>query len=408
MARLVLASRPLPLLPSPDISSPAFKANPYPFYARLRAEAPVHRTRLALWLRAWLVTRYDDVVFVLKEGPFSNDFLAQRMGWLPRRLKPLTRHMLSADPPDHIRLRALVSKAFTPRAVERLGARMQEICDARLDAAQREGRLDVVRDYALPLPLTVIAEMLGIPEHERRRFAGWGKAVAAGGDGSVTHFLMAVPALLQSTAYLRDLIARRRAQPGDDIVTALLQAEEAGDRLSEDEVIGMIALLILAGYETTMGLVSAGTLALLQNPEQRRRFVDEPTLTDPAIEELLRHTSPLEFAAFRLAREAVTIAGVTIPKGDVVLAALGSANHDESRFPDPNTLDIARASNGHVAFGAGAHFCLGAPLARLEAKIALTTLFRRFPELRLGEPANEVPWRRGLFFRGPARLRVVL
>jgi cytochrome P450 len=395
-------------IPCPDVSSPAFKADPYPFYARLRAEAPVYRARLALWLSAWLVTRYDDVVFVLKEGPFSNDFATHRMGWLPHRFKPLTRHMLSADPPNHSRLRTLVSKAFTPRAVERLGARMQQICDERLDVAQREGRLDVVRDYALPLPLTVIAEMLGIPERERRRFALWGKAVAAGGDGSVTHFLLALPALIQSTAYLRDLIARRRAEPGDDIVTALLQAEEAGDKLSEDEVIGMLALLILAGYETTMGLVAAGTLALLQHPEQRRRFTSEPALTDAAIEELLRYTSPLEFSAFRVAREPVAIAGVTIAKGDVVLGVLGSANHDESRFPNPDTLDLARETKGHVAFGAGAHFCLGAPLARLEGRIALTTLFRRFPDLRLAEPAAGLPWRRGLFFRGPARLRVLL
>ena len=398
----------MPRIAFPDISSPAFKADPYPFYARLRAEAPVYRIRLALWLSAWLVTRHDDVVFVLKEGPFSNEFSKQKMAWLPRRFQPLTRHLLNADPPDHIRLRTLVSKAFTPRAVERLRGRMQDICDELLDAAQSEGRLDLVQDYALPLPLTVIAEMLGIPPQDRRRFHAWTKAVVAGGSGSVTRFVLGMPALLQSTHYLRGLIGRRRSEPGEDIVTALLQAEEAGDKLNEDEVVGMIALLILAGYETTMGLVSSGTLALLQHPEQRRRFATEPELTDSAIEELLRYTSPLELAAFRLAREPVTIAGITIPKGDVVLGVLGSANRDESRFPNPNTLDLARDPNRHLAFGAGAHFCLGAPLARLEGRIALTTLFRRFPDLRLAETAKEVPWRRGLFFRGPARLRVLL
>jgi len=398
----------MPRIPSPNLASPQFKADPYPFYARLRAEAPAYRMRPSAWLSVWLVTRYDDVVFVIKDGPFSNEFAAERMRWLPERFRPLTRHLLNADPPDHSRLRTLVSKAFTPRAVERLGARMQTICDDLLDAARREGRVELVRDYALQLPLTVIAEMLGIPAAERQQFEAWTKAVAAGSSGAVTRFVLGLPALLQSARYLRELIARRRADPGDDILTALLQAEEAGDKLSEDEVIGMMALLILAGYETTMGLISAGTLALVQHPEQRRRFTEEPTLIESAIEELLRYTSPIELAAFRLAREPVTIGGVTIPKGDVVLGVLGSANHDPSRFENPDTLDLARDPNRHLAFGAGIHFCLGAPLARLEGRIALGTLFRRFPDLRLGEPAQDVRWRRGFFFRGPARLRLLL
>lgn len=392
----------------PDISSPRFKADPYPFYARLRTEAPVCRARLSVWLSAWLVTRYDDAVFVLKDGPFSNDFAAQRMRWLPRTLAPLTRHLLHADPPDHIRLRTLVSKAFTPRSVERLEARMQAVCDELLESAASRGRLEIVREYALRLPLTVIAEMLGIPPEDRRRFDAWTERVVAGGSGAVLDMVRAVPTLVQSVRYLRELIARRRAEPRDDMVTALLRAEEAGDKLSEDEVIGMIALLLLAGFETTMGLIASGTLALLQHPGQQARFAREPALTDSAIEELLRYTSPLDIGAFRLAREDVSIAGVTIPKGDVVLAVLGSANRDESRFLNPNTLDLAREPNRHLAFGAGAHFCLGAPLARLEARIALTTLFRLFPRLRLAQPAETVAWRRGLFFRGPKQLRLTL
>jgi cytochrome P450 len=395
-------------IPSPDLSSPAFKANPYPFYALLRAEAPVHRVRLALWLRVWLVTRYDDVVFVIKDGTFSNEFMKHRMRWLPRRLQPLTRHLLLSDPPDHRRLRTLVSKAFTPRAVERLGLRMQTICDEALDAVERAGRMDLVQDYALRLPFTIIAEMLGIPTRDRERFRSWTDAVARGSSGSVLHFLLGTPALLESAAYLRDLVARRRSEPRDDILTALLQAEEAGDRLTEDEVIGMLGLLILAGYETTMHLISAGTLALLQHPEQLRRFTSEPDVVEPAIEELLRYTSPLEVGAFRLAREDVEIAGVTIPKGDVVLGVLGSANHDPSRFEQPEVLNLTREPNRHLAFGSGIHVCLGAPLARLEGRIALETLFRRFPNLRLDEAAQEVRWRRGFFFRGPARLRVRL
>jgi cytochrome P450 PksS len=231
--------------------------------------------------------------------------------------------------------------------------------------------------------------------------------VAAGSSGSVVRFVLGLPALLESSGYLRELIVRRRSQPGDDILTGLLQAEEAGDRLSEDELIGMMGLLILAGYETTMGLIAAGTLALLQHPEQRQRFVAEPALAEPAIEELLRYTSPGDIGTFRIAREDVTIAGVTIPKGDVVVAVLGSANRDETRFTNPDTLDLAREPNRHLAFGAGHHYCLGAPLARLEGRIALGSLFR-FPNLRLAEPDAPTRWRRALVFRGPERLPLLV
>ena len=393
---------------SPDVSSPSFKADPYPFYARLRATAPVYRTRLAFWLSAWLVTRYDDVVFVLKDGPFSNDFSRQKMRWVPRAVAPLSRHLLNADPPDHVRLRSLVSKAFTPRSVERLQDRVQAICDELLDAAPPGRAIDLARDYALKLPLTVIAEMLGIPPEERGRFDAWTKRVVAGGSGALADLVRGAPALWQAVRYLRRLIERRRAEPRDDLVTALLRAEEKGDKLSEDEVIGMIALLLLAGFETTLGLITSGALALVQHPEERRRFVHEPALCESAVEELLRYTSPLDLGFFRVAREDVTIAGVTIPKGDVVLAVIGSANRDEGCFPNPDTLDLAREPNRHLAFGAGAHFCLGAPLARLEGRIALTTLFRRFPELRLAEPVRPLRWRRGLFFRGLERLPVIL
>ena len=395
-------------LEAPDFSSPAFKADPYPFYARLRAEAPVFRARLSFWLSAWLVTRYDDAVFVLKEGPFSNEFAGAKMGWLPKRFQALNRHVLNADPPDHVRLRTLVSKAFTPRAVERLAGRIQSLCDELLDAAAKTRRLELIGGLALRLPLNVIGDMLGIPEQDRRHFERWTKRVAAGASGAVLDLVRASPALWQGVGYLRGLIAQRRAEPRDDMVTALIKAEEAGDKLSEDEVIGMIALLIIGGFETTMGLIGSGTLALLQHPEQKRRFLGEPALQDSAIEELLRYTSPADVASFRIAREDVTLAGVTIPKGDVVLAVLGSANRDESRFANPDTLDLAREPNKHLAFGAGAHFCLGAPLARLEGRIALSTLFRRFPELRLAEAVERLRWRRALLFRGPARVPLLL
>jgi cytochrome P450 PksS len=368
----------------------------------------VLRVRLSFWLRVWLVARYDDVVFVLKDGPFSNRFFERKMRWVPRRVRALNQHVLSADPPDHGRLRTLVSKAFTPRAVERLAVRMQGLCDEVLEQAAREGRLELVRSLALRLPLTIIAEMLGIPPADRRSFDRWTRRVAAGSSGAVFDLLLAWPSLLEGVAYLRRLISDRRARPQDDMVSALVGAEEAGDRLSEDEVVGMIALLILAGFETTMGLIGSGALALLEHPEQKRRFLQQPELAEPAIEELLRYTTPADIATFRVAEEDVTLAGVTIPKGDVVLALVGSANRDEKRFPDPDTLDLAREPNRHVAFGSGHHYCLGAPLARLEGRIALTSLFRRFPDLRLAEPAHATRWRRALFFRGPQRLPLLV
>ncbi len=409
---------PMAHLESPDLASPRFKQNPYPFYARLRAEAPVYRAHFSFVASAWLVTRYDDAVFVLKDGAFSNDILSQKMQFprlkplerftygdlFPRRFRVLGRHILFTDPPDHMRLRALVSKAFTPRAVERLRDRVQAVCDDLLDAAAPDGRLDLVQGFALQLPLTIIADMLGIPVPDRRRFNAWTRRVLEGAGLTLTGLALGMPALWQSERYLRERIARRRVDPQDDMVTALLQAEEAGDKLSEDEVIGMIGILLLAGFETTMGLIASGTLALLAHPEQRRRFVLDPSLTDSAIEELLRYTSPLEMGAFRVAREDVNIAGVTIPKGDMVLAVLGSANRDEARFQSPDTLDLGREPNPHLAFGAGRHFCLGASLARMEGRIAITSLFRRFPNLRLAEPVETLPWRRSLPVRCPARV----
>ncbi len=382
----------------PDLASPQFKANPYPFYARLRAEAPVYRITLPIFQRAWLVTRYDDVLTALKDERFSKDWSA-KMPWLLRvSLRPLTRSMLNLDPPDHTRLRALAHKAFTPRLVERLRERIQSVCDDLLNAVPPNGQTELVREYALPLPITIIAELLGIPAQDRLRFHSWSRSMIAASSGM--DVLRALPKVWLFIRYLRKLFAQRRVRPRDDLVTALVQAEEAGDTLSEDELLAMVVLLLIAGYETTANLIASGTLALIQHPQQRDRLQDNPALAESAIEELLRYTSPGDIATARLAREEVTIGSVTIPRGDLVLAVLGSANHDESQFPDPDTLDITREPNKHLAFGQGVHYCLGAPLARLEGRIALTTLFRRFPNLRLAERPESLRWRKGLFFRG--------
>jgi cytochrome P450 len=410
---LTAAPRPAALSPPigaeyQDLASPQFKANPYPFYARLRAESPVHRMKQSFWLpTVWVVSRYADVLAVLKDDRFSNDFTS-KMPWTPRSTRALTHTMLNRDPPDHTRLRALVNKAFTPRVVEAMRTRVQALCNDLLDAAEARGDVGLVRDYALPVPLTIISELLGVPKEDRQQFAGWSKKVAAGTSGNLVDLLLGQPALFRSVRYLRKLIARRREEPGDDLVTALVEAEEAGDRLSEDELVGMVALLLLAGYETTINLVAVGTLTLVQHPEERARFLAEADLLESAVEELLRYTSPADIAAFRIAREDVTVAGTAIPRGAIVLCALSSANRDERQFPEPDRLDLGRDPNRHLAFGGGPHFCVGAPLARLEGQIALATLFRRFPNLRLGVPAESLRWRRALIFRGLDELPIEL
>ena len=390
----------------PDLKSRSFAANPHPLYARLRAEAPVCRVRWFLWLRVWLVTRYDDVLGVLTDERFSNRFVSS-IPLVPPPIEAVTRNMLATDPPDHTRLRKLVCKAFTPRMVERLGDRIQRVCDELLDAAAANGRVDLVREYASPLPLAVIADLLGIPRQDRRQFGSWSKQFAAGSSGALYPMVSGVWAMWKFRRYFRGLVALRRSAPQDDLVTALIQVEEDGDGLSEDELVAMLAMLLFAGFETTVHLVASGALALIQHPRQRALLQADPALAGSAVEELLRYTSPLQFASPRVAREDVTLAGTCIPRGTLVLAGLGSANRDESHFRDPEILDLTREPNRHLALGTGAHSCLGAPLARLEGQIALTTLFRRFPELRLARAPESLRWHRGLLFRGLEDLPLV-
>jgi cytochrome P450 PksS len=357
-------------LKASDLTNPRFKADPYPFYARLRAEAPVIRISNSL-VQAWLVTRYDDVVALLRDGRFSSDISA-KMPWLPRFTRPMTHSMLNRDPPDHTRLRTLVSKAFTPRRIEQLRDRIAHLCDELLDAVPAGGKFDVVGGYALPVPLTIISELLGIPESDQLRFQ---KAVRGslglGAPAKITDVLLAIPHIWRLLRLFRRLFAMRRADPRDDLITALVQAEEDGDRLSEDELLGMAILLLLAGYETTVNLIATGTLALLQHREERERFLSDPSLAETAIHELLRYTSPIEISPPRIALQDVTIGSVCISRGELVAAVLGSANHDETQFDDPETLNLAREPNKHLAFGQGVHYCLGALLAQMEGHIAL-------------------------------------
>ena len=397
----------------PDLASPRFKANPHPFYARLRAEAPMWRTTLPDRRTASLVTRYDDVAGVLKDDRFVKDPLSAmdseqqaKRPWVPGFLKPLERNMLDLDDPDHRRLRSLVSKAFTPRLIERLRGRIETLCEELLDAMDGRGEVELVRDYALPLPATVIAELLGIPVKDQRRFHRWSNRIVSISSGR--DVWRALPAALAFVRYLRKMSERRRISPEDDLMSALVQAEEAGDRLSEDELLAMAFLLLVAGHETTVNLIASGTLALLQHPEQLEKLESDPLLIKPAVEELLRYTSPVEIATERYARQDVEILDTQVPRGELVLAVLGSANRDEMHFESPDALDLARDPNRHLAFGrGGVHHCLGAPLARMEGQIAISALLRRFPKIHLGVEPWSLRWRRGLFLRGLEKLPLI-
>jgi cytochrome P450 PksS len=389
-----------------DIASPAFKADPFLFYARLRDEAPVFRVALPNGVTPWLVTRYDDVALALRDERFTKDLAkvlvpggVAPLPRMPALFKPLSHHMLNADPPDHTRLRALVQRAFTPALVDGMRGRIQAIADTLFDNLAGRTRLDLIRNFALPLPTTVIAEMLGVPAGDRHRFHRWSKTLL---QSSSARWGMwkSFPAVWAFLRYIRRLVEVRRADPRDDLVSALIKAEEAGDRLTADELVAMVFLLLVAGHETTVNLIGNGTLALLEHPEQMDRLRAEPGLIRPAVEELLRFASPVEMATRRFAKEDVTVAGVTIPRGELMLAVIASANRDRRQFADPDKLDLAREPNKHLAFGLGPHYCLGAPLARLEGQIAIQTLLRRARGLRLDVPPNRVRWRGGLVVRG--------
>ncbi len=380
------------------LASPDFKADPHPFYALMRKEAPVFPISVStpFFPQGWLVTRYDDVVAMLKDERLSRDILANSR--LPRFFRPILDNMLGREPPDHTRLRKLVSAGFTPRRIEQLRGQVERVCEELLSDAPSGRAFDVVAGYALPLPLTIITELLGIPSADRHRFQVLvSRSLPIGvPTGSLLDIPSALPSFWRLTRYFRKLFAERRLRPCDDLLSALVQAEEAGDRLDADELLGTAVLLLIAGYETTVHLIGSGSLALLQHHDERARFVQDSGVTESAIEELLRYTSPVDMTAPRVALEEVTYASVTIPKGAWVAGGLASANRDESQFVEPDRLDLGRAPNKHLAFGIGHHFCLGASLARLEARIALTTLFRRCPAMRLAQPAESLRWRKSL------------
>ena len=401
-------------LSSVDVTAPGFKADPFPFYARLRAEAPVLQVHVPRMGPAWLVTRYDDVSAVLKDDRLlknQRDALTpeqlRKARTMPRMFAALERGLLGLDGADHDRLRALVHKAFTPRRIEQMREQIQLLADELLDAAERRGgAMDLIADYALPLPLTIIGRIIGVPERDNRRFSTWSTTLI--GAASRRNPLGAVPSVLRFLRYLRTLIAERTERPRDDLISALAKARDGDDRLTADEVLTMIVLLLTAGHETTVNLIGSGTLALLQHPDQLARLRDDPALRTPGIEELVRYVVPAEQATQRYAREDVVIAGVPVPRGSLVMAVLASANRDGNHFDDPDMLDVGRTANRHLSFGQGIHYCLGASLSRLEGQIAIGTLLRRAPGLRLTVAPDQLRWRGGFILRGLEALPVTL
>jgi cytochrome P450 len=379
----------------PPLFGPQMLADPYPTYHRLRAAHPV------AWsgqLDAWVVTSYEAVAAALRDPRLSSDRLGRARQRLASRgleavIDERSRSMIHRDPPDHTRLRGLVNKAFTPRAVEAMEPRIRGLIDDLLDAVAARGRMDVIADLAYPLPVMVIAEMLGVPAADRDRFKHWSDDVAIllGGDlaGLPEPVLRRAAAARGELAdYFRAAVARCRQRPGDDLLTALVRAEEGGGRLSEDELYSTAILLLIAGNETTTNLIGNGLLALLRHPEQQRRVWDDETLLPATVEEMLRYDSPVQMTT-RLARADLEVRGTTVPAGQWLYLVLGAANRDPAQFPEPDRFDVGRADNRHLSFGAGPHFCLGAPLARLEARLALGALRRRFPGLRLAGDAVE-------------------
>jgi pimeloyl-[acyl-carrier protein] synthase len=371
-----------------DPRSPAFVADPAPAYHLLRREAPVLYVPAT---ESWWLTRYDDVLLALQDRRLGKEPLAPG----GRPVTPvaavggasLPPSMLFRDPPEHTRLRALVNRAFTPRVVEALRPHIQEVADRLLDGVAPQGRMDVMADFAVPLPAIVIAELLGVPPADRERFKAWSTDLALALDATQPPPARAAAAAAGEALarYFADLIAARQGQPRDDLISGLLAAEEQGDRLSRGELLSMCVLLLVAGHETTTNLIGGGTLALLRHPEQLHRLRRQPQLLPAAVEELLRYVSPVQRVG-RIVREPLAIGGTPLPAGAIVAPVLAAANRDPGVFAEPDRLDLGRPDNRHLAFGRGIHFCLGAPLARLEGQIAFATLLARCPDLELVTP----------------------
>ncbi len=398
-----------------DLTTAELRNDPYAVYARYREEEPIATVQGGYADGATFLTRYDDVLQVLKDPRFSSDFrklypdrkkpLALR--WLPSFFDALQNSMLMADDPDHRRLRDLVHKAFTPARIQSMTARIETLCNDLLDQAARKRQVDLIADYALPVPLTIISEMMGVPEKDRGKFHHWTAHFLEAASGRWS-MMSQLPSAISMYRFLNKMVKLRQADPQDDLITGLVQAEVDDQRLNIDETLAMLFLILFAGHETTVNLIGTGAMALIEHRDQLEKLHAQPELLDSAIEELLRYTNPVEQIAPRFATEDIEVGGRMLPKGTRIMVALGSANRDERVFANPDDLDISRDPNRHVAFGLGMHYCLGAPLARLEGRIAISTLVERYPHMQLAVPMNELEWRNTVGVRGLKSLPVML
>lgn len=402
------ANTPDPTLSLYHLMDPEVLANPYPLYHRLRSEDPVHWDP---YLHAWVVTRYADVLtvfqhFSAQRTPTPEQLTALGLASLAPLAQVMVRQMLFLDPPAHARVRGLASQAFTPRRVERLRSHIQDITRSLLDAVQDKGQMEVIADLARPLPAIVTAELLGVPTSDWRQLTAW-SADFAQVLGNFQHNPERAPQVLRSlgemTAYFQAAVAQQRARPREGLIGALLTAEVDGDRLSEEEVVANTIVTMVGGQETTTNLIGNSILTLLRHPEELERLREDLSRLPPAVEELLRYESPSQHTA-RLAPEDVVLGGKLIGKRQAVIAVMGAANRDPERFAEPDRLDLGRQDNRHVAFAWAAHFCFGAPLARIEGQVALEAVLRRMPRLRLA--GGPLQWRENLGLRGLTALPV--
>ncbi|MBV9355319.1 MAG: cytochrome P450 [Chloroflexi bacterium] len=394
-------------------ASPSYHANPYPVFAELRTEAPATRTTLPNGTEVFVVTRYADVEAALKDARLIKNITSARgrpsglLGRLGFAQYFGNSNMLKADPPEHTRLRGLVSKAFTPKLINQMRGDIQALADRLLDAVEPAGKMDLIADFAFPLPITVITRLLGVPSADEGKFRRWSSSLVASGALS-SESLPLEPSLFQLVRYVRKLIRQRRASggAGDDLIGQLMSAQEEGQSLSDRELLSTLILLLIAGHETTVNLIGNGMLALLLAPDQLHQLRDDPARIRGAVEELLRFVNPVQLVN-RYAAEDLDIGGVAIPRGTHLLLLIASGNHDAAFIPDGDQLDVTRTVRQHLAFSQGIHYCLGAPLARLEGEIAFTTLLRRLPNIRLAVAPDQLEWRPGLELRGLQALPVV-
>ena len=399
---------------APSFFGGQFSANPFPMFAQMRAIGAVVPVPFSFdpSQKVWMVTRMEEAVQVLKDKRFTvdrsqmattNEAMRRREQRMAETPGLFGRSMISVDEPDHKRLRGLVSRAFTPKYIQSLRPHIQQIADGLLDRVQDQGHMDLVHEFAYPLPINVISDMLGVPQKNREQIRLWAEALAGGDRINDEERFVRVRAF---SDYVVQLVAEKRQQPQDDLLSQLIQTEEEGDHLSEAELLSMAGLLIFAGHETTSNLISIGSLMLLDHPEQLERLKADLSLVPSAVEELLRFNGPVLTPVPRFATADLELGGQVLHKGDMVITALASANRDESQFSDPDEMDIARSLNRHIAFGQGIHICLGAPLARLEGDIAFTTLLKRMPNLHLAVERDTITWRGNFTLRGLTGLPV--